>query len=116
MDFVDERDRGNNNRARWHKFCKSACGGVHNYANGKVRPVGSNVGQEILGKLRTSCEQFGNEIRAQLNSLNDAPWGIVIALKNMAKTVGRKLTGNEEISNKQDQVLTTMYTDIQKII
>ena len=37
----------------------------------------------------------------------------------MAQTVGYKLTENEEEGggeNKQDQVLTTIYTGVQKII
>ena len=34
----------------------------------------------------------------------------------MAQTVERKLTENEESNDNQEQVLDTMYTNIQKII
>ena len=60
-DFVDERDRGNN-QTRWLNFCKAARGRIRNYMNEQIQLAGSKVSQEILAKLRTRCEQFRNEV------------------------------------------------------
>ena len=89
--------------------------GIHNYANEQIQLIGPNASWEILGKLRTSSEQFVTEIGAQFDSLEDVQGEIVTGVENMAQTVEYKLTENEERNNKIEQVPTSMYTDVQKI-
>ena len=50
-DLVDERVRGNN-QTRWFNSRKASRGEIHNYANGQIQLIGSNVSQDILEKLR----------------------------------------------------------------
>ena len=90
-------------------------GGIHNYLNGQIQFIGSKVSLEILEKLRNSCEQFRNEIGAQLNSLKEAKGEIVSGVETTAQAVEYKLTENEESNNKPEKVSTSMYTDLQKI-
>ena len=71
-------------------------GGIHNYANEQIQHIDSNVSQEILAKLRSSCEQFRNEVGAQLDSLRDVQGVNIGGVENMTREVGAKLTENEE--------------------
>ena len=50
-----------------------------------------------------------------MGDLKDVQWEIVSGAKNMAQAVEYKLTENEARNNKQEQVLTSTYADVQKI-
>ena len=51
-----------------------------------------------------------------MNSLTGGQGGIFSGVGNMAQAVEYRLTENVGSRNKKEQVLTTMYTDVPKII
>ena len=53
---------------------------------------------------------------AQLDFLRDVRGVIVGGVGNLARTIENKLTGNGERNDKQEQVLETQYTNVQKIM
>ena len=67
-DFVGEGDRGLNQTQR-RDFCMKVREGIHNYTNAQIQQIGPSVSQAILAELRSSCDQFSNEVGTQLDFL-----------------------------------------------
>ena len=51
--------------------------------NEKIQNLGSTVSQEVLERLRSSCEHFRNEVRTQLDHLKDVQVMIVGGVENL---------------------------------
>ena len=69
-DFSDECDRAGNQTRRFN-FFKAVWVSIRNYMNERIKLIGSKASQEILEKLRNSCNQFRNEIGKQAVSSKD---------------------------------------------
>ena len=91
-------------------------GGIHNYANEQIQHIDSNVSQEILAKLRSSCEQFRNDAVVKLDSLRGVQGVVSVGVGNLTQAVGDKLTESAERNDNQEQVLDKFPTNAQKII
>ena len=114
-DFADERDRMSN-KTRWFNFRKAVWGPIHKYMNDQINVICSNVSREMVGALGESFAQFGNVMGSRTSSLKGAQLGIISGVGNMAQSVESMITENEERKNKQEQVSTSMYSKLRKIM
>ena len=94
-DFVDEGGRMSN-QTRWFNSRKEVWWSIHKYMNGAIKVIGSMLSREMMGKLRQSCELFGNEMSNRMSPLKDVQGAIFFGVGNMAQAVESKITENEE--------------------
>ena len=69
----------------------------------------------MVGVFGGSCGKFGKERGSRESALNDVTGGIVSGVGNMTQAVEGNLTESEGRNNKQEQVSTAMFTELNKI-